>query len=69
MRLEVADTGVGMSTETQARMFDPFFSTKASGRGLGLAAVQGIVRSHHGAVAAHSVPEQGTTIRVWLPIA
>ena len=69
VRLEVADTGVGMSAETQTRMFDPFYSTKASGRGLGLAAVQGIVRSHHGTVAVHSVPEQGTTIRVWLPIA
>lgn len=69
VRLEVADTGVGMSADMQTRMFDPFYSTKASGRGLGLASVQGIVRSHHGAAAVHSVPEQGTTIRVWLPIA
>jgi signal transduction histidine kinase len=69
VRLEVSDTGVGMSADTQARMFDPFYSTKASGRGLGLASVQGIVRSHHGAVAVHSLPEQGTTIRVWLPTA
>jgi signal transduction histidine kinase len=69
VRLEVADTGIGMSADTQARMFDPFYSTKASGRGLGLASVQGIVRSHHGALAVHSVPHEGTTIRVWLPVA
>jgi signal transduction histidine kinase len=69
VRIEVADTGVGMSDDTRTRMFDPFYSTKASGRGLGLASVQGIVRSHRGALAVHSVPDEGTTIRVWLPVA
>jgi len=67
--IEVADTGAGMPPETIARMFDPFFTTKTTGRGLGLASVQGIVRQHHGALAVKSVEGQGTTIRVWLRVA
>ena len=64
--IEVADTGAGMPPETVARMFDPFFTTKTTGRGLGLASVQGIVRQHHGALAVQSIEGQGTSIRVWL---
>jgi signal transduction histidine kinase len=67
--IEVSDTGTGMPPETVARMFDPFFTTKTTGRGLGLASVQGIVRQHHGALAVHSVEGQGTTVRVWLRVA
>jgi signal transduction histidine kinase len=67
--IEVSDTGAGMPPETVARMFDPFFTTKTTGRGLGLASVQGIVRQHHGALAVHSVEGHGTTIRVWLRVA
>jgi len=65
--LEVADSGCGMSPETQARIFDPFYTTKFAGRGLGLAAVLGIVRGHKGALKLSSAPGQGTTFKLLLP--
>ena len=65
--LEVTDTGVGMTPEVQARIFEPFFSTKASGRGLGLSALRGIVRAHQGGVHLQSTPGRGTTFCVALP--
>jgi PAS domain S-box-containing protein len=68
VRLSVRDTGEGMDETTLARVFDPFFSTKFTGRGLGLAAVHGIVRGHRGAISVESVPGQGTVLQVWLPI-
>jgi two-component system cell cycle sensor histidine kinase/response regulator CckA len=67
IRVWVSDTGTGMPPATLARIFDPFFTTKPKGRGLGLAAVQGIVRSHGGALAVESTPGEGTTFSMLLP--
>jgi PAS domain S-box-containing protein len=65
--LDVVDTGWGMDKITLDRIFDPFFSTKFTGRGLGLAAVLGIMRGHHGAIWVQTEIGQGTTFRLLFP--
>jgi CheY-like chemotaxis protein len=65
--LQVSDTGCGMTDEVRSRLFDPFFTTKGAGRGLGMSAVQGIVRGHKGEMSVTSVPGRGSTFRVLFP--
>lgn len=66
--LEVRDSGPGMDPNTLERIFDPFFTTKSAGRGLGLAAVLGIVRNHRGVIRVRSTTGGGTTFSVYLPV-
>jgi signal transduction histidine kinase len=65
--LAISDSGSGMDAATSARIFDPFFTTKVPGRGLGLAAVLGIVRGLRGAISVQSTPGQGTTMQLAFP--
>jgi PAS domain S-box len=70
VRLEVKDTGVGMTLEVRKRCLEPFFTTKgASGTGLGLATSYGIVKRHHGEIHIESEPGEGTRVIVSLPMA
>ncbi len=66
--LEVADAGCGIAEENIEKMFDPFFSTKFTGRGLGLSVALGIVRAHHGVVTVESEPDRGSIFRVFFPL-
>ena len=69
VELCVTDNGEGMTPEVLARIFEPFYSTRFTGRGLGLPAAMGLVRAHRGAMAVESTPGSGTTVRMHLPVA
>lgn len=66
--LEVTDNGCGMDEETKSRIFEPFYTTKFAGRGLGMSATLGIITAHNGSLQLTSHQGQGTTIKVFLPI-
>jgi PAS domain S-box-containing protein len=68
LSIEVVDNGSGITPETLKLIFDPFFTTKFAGRGLGLAAVRGIVQAHRGALSVTSTPRVGSTFKVLLPL-
>lgn len=66
--IEVADTGCGIPAEQMEKLFDPFFTSKFTGRGLGLPVALGVVKAHKGAVAVESEPGKGSVFRVFLPV-
>ncbi len=67
-RLDISDDGVGIEPNNVARIFDPFYTTKADRHGLGLSAVHGIIKRFGGEIAINSFPKRGTTVRVRLPV-
>ena len=64
--IDIQDNGCGISPEDQATIFQPFFTTKESGTGLGLPVVKQIVEAHHGSISAESTPDQGTVFHIFL---
>ena len=64
---QIRDTGNGINKEDLEKIYEPFFSTKFVGRGLGLSLTVGIMRAHHGALDIDNIPAQGTTVRILLP--
>ncbi len=69
LKLTIADAGVGINPEHLPRIFDPYFTTKATGMGLGLATVYSVVKKHAGRIEVRSTPGEGTTFDIWLPAA
>ena len=68
LRLTIADTGDGMTADALARIWEPFYTTKTSGTGLGLPVTHRIIREHGGAVDVESAPGRGTTFTIVLPL-
>ena len=67
LRLAVGDTGIGIPPEDLPYLFDPFFSSKPDGTGMGLTKVYQVVSDHRGEIQIKSVPGQGTEVNIWLP--
>ena len=68
VQITIHDTGCGISEENSASIFEPFYTTRGAGTGLGLTVVNRILDEYSGTVAFRSEPEKGTTFSVWLPI-
>jgi signal transduction histidine kinase len=68
IQLFIQDSGIGIPTEDINKLFDPFFSTKEGGIGLGLSIAHRIIDQHHGKIEVESVPGKGTLFTFWLPI-
>jgi len=68
IRISICDTGIGINKENLAKIFEPYFTTKETGTGLGLTQVYKIIREHQGEVSVDSAPEGGTEIRIILPV-
>ncbi len=68
LTIRIADTGCGISRDQQRQGVDPFFTTKERGMGLGLAIVKGVVERHGGQISLSSLPGQGTTVELNLPL-
>jgi signal transduction histidine kinase len=66
--LSIQDSGIGIPSEDMNKLFDPFFSTKEGGVGLGLSIAHRIIDQHHGKIEVESAPGKGTLLTVWLPI-
>jgi signal transduction histidine kinase len=69
VEVTMSDTGVGISEEALGKIFEPYFSTKQAGFGLGLAVTKAVVDEHHGSIEVESTPQRGTTFTVKLPAA
>jgi signal transduction histidine kinase len=67
IEIQVRDTGIGMTSEVQKHIYDPFFSTKAKGSGVGMYVVQKIVQNHRGTIEFDTVEGKGTTFHLYLP--
>ena len=68
IRLEVSDTGIGMSEEVREKVFEPFFTTKEKGQGLGMSVIYGIVARHKGEIQVASEEGFGSTVQISLPV-
>jgi signal transduction histidine kinase len=68
VRVSVSDTAGGVSRDTLDHLFDPFYSTKALGRGLGLSAALGLIRGHQGGLQVINVSGEGMTFHIYLPV-
>ena len=68
IRVRISDTGMGIEGDQLQKIFDPFFTSKSEGTGMGLSVAHGIIQEHHGAIEVESKPGKGTTFSIYIPI-